>query len=77
LARALIAISAQTPDNTLTTVEKKEPNLSVLSDVGNVVARKYGLVFVTPKPLGTPASPPPTAARATRRSAVRRHWSAH
>ena len=46
---SLIAISPQTPDNTLTTVEKKELTFSVLSDVGNVVARKYGLVFVTPE----------------------------
>jgi peroxiredoxin len=45
---SLIAISPQTPDNTLTTVEKKELTFSVLSDVGNVVSRKYGLVFVTP-----------------------------
>lgn len=39
----------QTPDSTLTTVEKKELTFSVLSDVGNLVARKYGLVFVTPE----------------------------
>jgi peroxiredoxin len=49
LGASLIAISPQTPDKTLTTVEKKELTFSVLSDVGNVVARKYGLVFVTPE----------------------------
>lgn len=49
LGASLIAISPQTPDNTLTTVEKKELTFSVLSDVGNVVSRKYGLVFVTPE----------------------------
>ena len=49
LGASLIAISPQTPDSTLTTVENKELTFSVLSDVGNVVARKYGLVFVTPE----------------------------
>ncbi len=49
LGASLIAISPQTPDSTLTTVEKKELTFSVLSDVGNVVARNYGLVFVTPE----------------------------
>jgi peroxiredoxin len=49
LGAFLIAISPQTPDSTLTTVEKKELTFSVLSDVGNLVARKYGLVFVTPE----------------------------
>ena len=48
LGASLIAISPQTPDSTLTTVEKKELTFSVLSDVGNVVARSYGLVSVTP-----------------------------
>jgi peroxiredoxin len=47
LGVSLIAISPQRPDNTLTTVEKKELTFSVLSDVGNVVGRTYGLVFVT------------------------------
>lgn len=49
LGASLIAISPQTPDNTLTTVEKKELTFSALSDVGNMVARTYGLVFVTPE----------------------------
>ena len=49
LGASLIAISPQTPDCTLTTVEKKELTFSVLSDVGNVVGRKYGLVFVMPE----------------------------
>jgi len=49
IGASLIAISPQTPDNTLTTVEKKELTFSVLSDVGNVVSRTYGLVFVTPE----------------------------
>jgi peroxiredoxin len=49
LGASLIAISPQTPDNTLITAEKKELTFSVLSDVGNVVGRKWGLVFVTPE----------------------------
>jgi len=40
-----VAISPQTPDNSLTTAEKKGLTFSVLSDVGNTVARQYGLVF--------------------------------
>jgi len=49
LGASLIAILPQTPDSKLTTVEKKELAFSVLSDVGNVVCRKYGLVFVMPE----------------------------
>jgi len=49
LGASLIAISPQTPDSTLTTVEKKELSFSVLSDVGNVLGRKYGLVFMMPE----------------------------
>lgn len=45
LGASLIAISPQTPDESLTTAEKKNLAFSVLSDVGNTVARKYGLVF--------------------------------
>lgn len=41
----LIAISPQTPDNSLLTSEKHGLKFSVLSDVGNKVAREYGLVF--------------------------------
>ena len=45
LGATLVAISPQTPDNSLTTVEKKGLTFPVLSDVGNRVARQYGLVF--------------------------------
>ena len=45
LGASLIAISPQTPDNTLTTVEKDALTFDVLSDIGNQVARQYGLVF--------------------------------
>jgi len=41
----LIAISPQTPDSSLSTAEKNELTFEVLSDVGNAIAREYGLVF--------------------------------
>lgn len=41
----LVAVSPQTPDHTLSTVEEKELTFPVLSDAGNQVARWYGLVF--------------------------------
>jgi len=44
LGATLVAVSPQTPDNSLTTVEKKELTFPVLSDAANVVARQYGLV---------------------------------
>jgi peroxiredoxin len=46
LGASLVAISPQTPDHSLSTVEKKELTFTVLSDVGNIVAREYRLVFV-------------------------------
>lgn len=45
LGASLVAISPQTPDNSLTTVEKKELTYPVLSDAGNRVARQFGLVY--------------------------------
>jgi peroxiredoxin len=45
LGATLVAISPQTPDRSLSTVEKKELTYIVLSDVGNTVARAYRLVF--------------------------------
>ncbi|MBF2017277.1 MAG: AhpC/TSA family protein [Rivularia sp. T60_A2020_040] len=47
----LVAISPQTPDNSLSTVEKNELTFAVLSDVGNQVARQFGLVFTIPEAL--------------------------
>lgn len=41
----LLAISPQTPDNSLTVKEKNELTFEVLSDVGNIIARKYTTVF--------------------------------
>ena len=41
----MIAISPQTPDHSLSMAEKHELAFPVLSDVGNVVAQQFGLVF--------------------------------
>lgn len=51
LGASLVAISPQTPDNSLSTVEKNELTFEVLSDVGNQVARQFGLVFTLPEEL--------------------------
>jgi peroxiredoxin len=42
---SLIAISPQTPDNSLSTKEKNELEFEVLSDIGNKVAKDLGLIF--------------------------------
>lgn len=49
LGATLVAISPQTPDNSLSTQEKHELSFPVLSDVGNQVARQFGLVFQLPE----------------------------
>ncbi len=41
----LVAVSPETSDNSLSTTEKNELQFQVLSDGGNAVARKFGLVF--------------------------------
>jgi peroxiredoxin len=41
----LVAVSPQTPDQSLTFAVQKALEFPVLSDVGNAVARQYGLVF--------------------------------
>ncbi|PZD74312.1 Putative peroxiredoxin bcp [Acaryochloris thomasi RCC1774] len=51
LGASLVAVSPQTPDSSLSTVEKNELTYEVLSDVGNQVARAYGLVFKLPEHL--------------------------
>lgn len=51
LGAALVAISPQTPDATLSTVEKRNLEFRVLSDAGNSVARQYGLVWKVPAAL--------------------------
>ena len=53
LGASLAAISPQTPDNTLSTVEKNNLTFEVLSDLGNRVARQFGLVFQVGEPVRT------------------------
>lgn len=47
----LIAISPELPDKSLTTKEKNNLEFEVLSDSGNKVAKKFGIVFQLPKNL--------------------------
>lgn len=44
----LVAVSPQLPDASLSTAEKLSLSFPVLSDVGNTVARAYGLTFRLP-----------------------------
>ena len=41
----LIALTPELPDNSISTSEKHNLQFEVLSDVGNKVAREYGIVF--------------------------------
>ncbi len=45
LGAELVTISPQLPDNSLSTTEKLALEFEVLSDVGNKVAKDFGLVF--------------------------------
>ncbi|GCF11416.1 peroxiredoxin-like family protein [Dictyobacter arantiisoli] len=45
LGVTLVALSPMLPDHSLTTAEKQHLAFPVLSDVGNQVARQFGLVF--------------------------------
>ena len=47
----LVAISPETPDNSLSTAEKHSLEFEVLSDAHNQVARQFGLVFAIPEAL--------------------------
>ncbi len=47
----LVAISPQTPDNTLTTLEKNELSFEVLSDINGEVAREMNLIYTLPSSL--------------------------
>ena len=49
LGARLIGISPETPDASLATVQEKGIDFDVLSDVGNLVARKYGLLMDVPE----------------------------
>lgn len=51
LGGSLVAISPQLPDASLSTAEKNELAFAVLSDVGNAVARAFGLVYALPEEL--------------------------
>ena len=48
---SLVAISPETPDNSLSTAEQHNLTFEVLSDVGNGIARSLGLVFTVPENL--------------------------
>ena len=45
LGAAIVAITPETPDNSLSTAEKSELKFKVLSDNGNAYAKKLNLVF--------------------------------
>ncbi len=47
----LVAISPQTPDNSLTMVERHALTFQVLSDVGSRVAEQFGIVFTLEGPI--------------------------
>ncbi|MGN6099200.1 MAG: peroxiredoxin-like family protein [Bosea sp. (in: a-proteobacteria)] len=51
LGARLVAVSPQLPDNSLGTAEKNALTFDVLSDVGNAVAKRYGLVYALPPEL--------------------------
>ena len=45
----LVALSPETPDNTLSTKEKNQLDFEVLSDTGNKVAHAFGVAYKVPK----------------------------
>ena len=45
LGATLIGVSPETPDNSLTTIEKHGLDFEIVSDVGNKTMRDYGLIF--------------------------------
>lgn len=47
----LVAISPETPDNSLNTQEKNELNFEVLSDQNNLIANAFNLTFTLPEDL--------------------------
>jgi peroxiredoxin len=48
---SLVAISPQLPDHSLSTEEKNQLTFPVLSDAGNIVAKRFGIVFTLPAAL--------------------------
>jgi peroxiredoxin len=53
LGASLVAISLQTPDNSMATAEKNKLTFEVLSDVGADVSKSYGLLYDVPEELGS------------------------
>lgn len=51
LNTGLVAITPETPDNSLTTSEKNELQFEVLSDIDNKYAKQLGLTFEMPEDL--------------------------
>jgi peroxiredoxin len=51
LGGRLLAISPQLPDRSLSTADSNRLTFDVLSDVGNRVARRFGLVYALPEEL--------------------------
>jgi len=51
LGANLVAISPELPGNSLSTAEENKVSFEVLSDLGNKVAREFGLVFALPDSL--------------------------
>jgi peroxiredoxin len=51
LGASLLAISPELPRNSLGTEQKNNLTFSVLSDVGNIVARRFGIVYKLPEEL--------------------------
>lgn len=51
LGASLVAITPESPDNSLTTAEKNELSYDVLSDVGFEASDKFGLTFAFPEEL--------------------------
>lgn len=48
MGASLVGISPELPDNSMSTAEKHALKFEVLSDVGNAVARNYGVVMDVP-----------------------------
>ena len=51
LGASMVAISPQTPEYSLSMADKHKLGFEVLNDAGNLVARRYGLVFSLAEPL--------------------------
>ena len=51
LNASLVAVAPTLPDQSLSTAEKNELEFPVVSDVGNRVAKEFGIVFTLPSEL--------------------------